>query len=193
MAAKAVENWDDDADFQGDFQAFAGGSTGTAPTSMSSRMSVRSESVAGDEDWNVVIHPNDDQSTDQAFQSAKRAGIPIPENVPTSALLGGTIKRLGKKKSRQKIDTDWDHDLEMSDQPLKLKPRAEDHACASGEEMDDFDDLEGSLGIRFAGTARDGTRNRSSSASVMSPSLGSATAESEVDEMKGRVGLTTSE
>ncbi|KAK4505350.1 hypothetical protein PRZ48_003313 [Zasmidium cellare] len=185
MASSQVESWDDDGDFQGDFQAFAGGSTGTGPTSMSSRMSVRSESVAGDEDWNVVIHPNDDHSTDQAIKSAKQAGIPLPTNVPTSALLGGTIKRLGKKKSRQKIDTDWDNDLEMSDQPLKLKPRAEEPAVMSGEEMDDFDDLEGSLGIRFAGTTRDGTRNRSSSASVMSPSLGSATAESEVDEMGG--------
>lgn len=55
----------------------------------------------------------------------------------------------------------------------------------SGEEMDDFDDLEGSLGIRFAGTKGDGNRGRSSSASVMSPSLGSATADSEVDDFGG--------
>lgn len=186
MAGMAgIESWDDDGDFQGDFQAFAAASTGTAAASMSSRLSVRSESVAGDEDWNVVIQPNDDKSTSDAIQSAKHAGIPLPTNVPTSALLGGTIKRLGKKQSKQKIEDDWDNDLEMTDQPLALKPRQPDHTAALGEEMDDFDDLEGSLGIRFAGTRRDGTRNRSSSASVISPSLGSATADSEVDDFGG--------
>ncbi|KAK4632022.1 hypothetical protein CLAFUW4_03382 [Fulvia fulva] len=184
-ASKQVESWDDDDDFHGEFQAFAAGST--TGTAISSRLSVRSESVAGgDEDaWNVVLQPNDDQATTHAIDSAKQAGIPIPTNIPASALLGGTIKRLGKKKSKQKIDDDWDNDLEMSDQPLKLKPRAEDANVMSGEDMDDFDDLEGSLGIRFAGTKRDGTRARSSSASVMSPSLGSATADSEVDDFGG--------
>lgn len=180
----AVESWDLDDDFQGDFQTFGNASVGTGPLSMSSRMSTRSESVAGDEDWNVVITPNDEHSTTQAIQSAKQAGIPLPNNVPASALLGGTIKRLGKKKSKQKIDHDWDNDLEMSDQPLQLKPRADDPGVMSDEGFDDFDDeLEGSLGIRFAGK-RD-TRNRSGSASVMSPSLGSATADSEVDDLGG--------
>ena len=180
----AVESWDDDGDFQGDFQAFSNNSTGPGQGSISSRLSVRSESVAGEEDWNVVIPPNDEQATQLARDSASKAGIPLPQNVPTSALLGGTIKRLGKKKSRQRIDDDWDNDIVMSDQPLKLNPRPVELPAGLGEEMDDFDDLEGSLGIRFAGTKRN-TRNRSSSVSVMSPSLGSATAESEVDELGG--------
>ena len=98
----AVESWDEDADFAGDFQTYAGNSVGTAQTSISSRLSVHSESLAGDDDWNVVLQPNDERSTTQAIQSAKQAGIPLPFNVPSSALLGGTIKRLGKKKSRQK-------------------------------------------------------------------------------------------
>ncbi|SMQ47396.1 unnamed protein product [Zymoseptoria tritici ST99CH_3D7] len=185
MAAASgdMESWDDDVDFQGDFQAFAGQSTGTAH-SMSSRLSVHSESVAGDEDWNVVIQPDNEQSIDQAILSAKQAGIPLPANVPTSALLGGTIKRLGKKTSKQRVGDDWDQDLEMSDVPLKLKPRLEDAAVFTGEEMDDFDDLEGSLGIRFAGTRRD-VRDRSESASMISPSLGSVTAESEADDLGG--------
>lgn len=177
-----MENWDDDADIQGDFIAYANTSTGTGPLSMSSRMSTRSESVAGDEDWNVVIQPDDEHSSRQAVLSAKQAGIPLPANVPTSALLGGSIKRLGKKQSKQKID-DWDNDLEMLDKPLQLKPRTEDPAGLSGEDFDDFDDLEGSLGIRFAG--KSSTRNRSGSASVMSPSLGSATADSEIDDFGG--------
>lgn len=178
-----MENWDDDGDLEGDFQAYAAQSTGTGPLSMSSRLSTRSESVAGDEDWNLVIQPNDEQSTDKAIKSAKQAGIPLPENIPTSALLGGTIKRLGKKPSKQRIENDWDNDLEMSDKPLQLKPRT-DEPMISGEEFDDFDDLEGSLGIRFAGS-KSGGRARSGSASVMSPSLGSATADSEVDDIGG--------
>ena len=184
-ASQKVENWDDDDDldfngFQGNFNA----STATAQTSISSRLSAHSESVAGgDEDWNLVV--NDEQSHAHAIQSAKQAGIPLPENVPQSALLGGTIKRLGKKKSRQKLNDDWDNDIDMPDfgAPLQLKPQQPPPATP-GEEYDDFDELEGSLGIRFGGTKRD-ARNRSSSASAMSPSLGSVTAESEVDDLGG--------
>lgn len=186
-ASQKVENWDDDDEL--DFGGFSGGfnvSTGTAQTSISSRLSVHSESVAGgDEDWNLVV--DDEQSTAKAIQSAKQAGIPLPDNVPQSALLGGTIKRLGKKKSRQKLNDDWDNDIEMPDfgAPLKLKAVQPPPATpGDGEEYDDFDELEGSLGIRFGGTKRD-ARNRSSSASAMSPSLGSVTAESEVDDLGG--------
>ena len=184
-------NMDVDDDWTADFEpagfsTFAGGtSIGTAHTNISSRLSVHSESVAGaDEDWNVVIDANDDR---KAIQSAQQAGIPLPNNVPTSALLGGTIKRLGKRKSRQRLTEDWDNDIDMPDSgvPLKLKARPiEPSLMTLGEEHDDFDELEGSLGIRFAGTKRD-TRKRSSSASAMSPSLGSITAESEVDDLGG--------
>lgn len=172
------ENWDDD--FQGDI-AF-GNSVGTNQTSLSSRLSVHSESVAGDDDWNVVLASNDERSTDKAIQSAKQAGIPLPDSIPQSALLGGTIKRLGKKKSGPKVGDDWDNDLEMPDGGLQL--RAKKAPEPQDEEFDDFDDLEGSLGTRFAGTKRSG-RGRSSSASGMSPSLGSVTAESEEDALGG--------
>ncbi len=180
MANMEVEDWDQD--FEGGFSTFAGNSAGTAQTSISSRLSVHSESVAGaDEDWNLVIDSIDESKT---IQFAQQAGIPLPNNVPASALLGGTIKRLGKKKSRQKLNDDWDNDIEMPDTgTLQLKPRAIDPPppTTPGEDYDDFDELEGSLGIRFAG--RD-TMNRSSSVSAMSPSLGSVTAESE-DELRG--------
>lgn len=177
--AMAVESWDDD-DFQGDFQTSVGTSVG-APASLSSRLSVRSESVAGDDDWNVVVTPDDGHSTMQAIQSAMQAGIPLPPNVPTSALLGGTIRRLGTKKARQRVADDWDNDLEMpSSGGLTLKPHTREE---QNEDMDDFDDLEGSLGIRFARSKSD-MRARSSSASAMSPSMGSAVAESEEDDMR---------
>ncbi|KAK0254282.1 hypothetical protein LTS09_010708 [Friedmanniomyces endolithicus] len=176
-----AESWDED--FDGDIQPF-GNSVGTThtQTSISSRLSVHSESLAGDDDWNVVIQPNDEQSTTQAIQSAKQAGIPLPKNVPSSALLGGTIKRLGKQKSRPKLDDDWGMDFDSSMGGLELKKQTapEPH----DEDFDDFGELEGSLGIRFAGTKRD-ARNRSSSASAMSPSLGSVTAESDGDQLGG--------
>lgn len=179
----AVESWDDDVDFAPDAPLFTQ-SVSTVQTSLSSRLSVRSESVAADDDWNVSLSPNDDQSTTNAIQKATQAGIPIPHNVPASALLGGTIKRLGKKKSRPKIDDDWDNDLDMPDGGLTLKPKAPEPVPTTPGELDDeFDEwAEGSLGIRFAGTRR----NRSISASGMSPSLGSVTMDSEAeDDFKG--------
>ncbi len=178
-----VEDWDQD--FEGGFNAFVGhASVSTAHGSISSRLSAHSESVAGaDDDWNLVIDSNDEH---KAIQSAQLAGVPLPNNVPASALLGGQIKRLGKKKSKQRVVDDWDNDIDMPDSgELKLKPLAQNpQATTFGEDYDEFEELEGSLGIRFAGTRRD-ARQRSSSASAMSPSLGSVTAESEEDELRG--------
>lgn len=187
--ASTIENWDDDGDFDGSGDLF----TNSISTiqSMSSRVSVRSESNTGDDDWQVLLTPNDEASTINAISSAKHAGIPIPKSVPSSALLGGSINRLGKKKSNRKIavDDDWGNDLELpsdAGEGLKLKapmPRT------PAEEQDDFDDWgEGSLGIRFAGTRREARGGRSSSVSAMSPSMGSCmTLESEDDDLTGLV------
>jgi hypothetical protein len=185
--ASKFESWDD-----GDFEDSDGLLfKNSAIQTLSSRMSVRSESNTGDDDWQVLLTPNDALSTNRAIHSAKQAGIPIPTSVPSSALLGGTIKRLGKKKSTRKIDVDddWGNDLELpsnAHEGLKLKAPVP-HTPA--EEHDDFDDWgEGSLGIRFAGTRRDARGARSSSVSAMSPSLGSImTLESEDDDLNGLV------
>ncbi|XPS67867.1 hypothetical protein M3J09_000161 [Ascochyta lentis] len=183
-----IENWDD-ADFEdGDGLLFKNSTV----HSLSSRLSVRSESNTGDDDWQVLLTPDDDLSTHKAIFSAKQAGIPIPTSVPASALLGGSIKRLGKPRTSKKmdLDDDWGNDLELPDTTaggqLKLKapvPRA------PADDHDDFDDWgEGSLGIRFAGTKRDPRGGRSSSASAMSPSLGSCmTLESEDDDLTGLI------
>ncbi|KAH7371945.1 hypothetical protein BKA66DRAFT_551353 [Pyrenochaeta sp. MPI-SDFR-AT-0127] len=182
-----MESWDD-GDFESDGLLFKS----NAVHSLSSRMSVRSESVTED-DWQVLITPSDEPSTAKAIASAaKQAGIPIPLNAPSSALLSGSIKRLGKKTSRRKIDLDedWGNDLELPGDAsggLKLK------APTPHTPADDFDDCgtdwgEGSLGIRFAGTRRDARGARSSSVSAMSPSLGSCmTIESEDDDLMGLV------
>ncbi|KAF1965877.1 hypothetical protein BU23DRAFT_574527 [Bimuria novae-zelandiae CBS 107.79] len=188
--ASTVENWDDDGDFDGSVDLFT--HSMSTLQSASSRVSVRSESNTGDDDWQVLLRPNDEASTMNAITSAKQAGIPIPASVPSSALLGGAIKRLGKKKSNRKIavDEDWGNDLELptnAGEGLKLKapmPRT------PADDNDGFDDDwgEGSLGIRFAGTRRDGRGARSSSVSAMSPSMGSImTLESEDDDLNGLV------
>ncbi|USP80578.1 hypothetical protein yc1106_07852 [Curvularia clavata] len=182
-----LESWDD-----GDFDDRSDGLLFKNSTvhSLSSRMSVRSESESQD-DWQFLISPDDQATNASAITSAaKQAGIPIPANVPSSALLGGSIKRLGKKKSTKQmnVDDDWGNDLELpaNAEGLKLKPPVP--RTPADDNDDDLDWGEGSLGIRFAGT-RQATRGaRSSSVSAMSPSLGSCmTMESEDDDLGGLV------
>ncbi|KAF3041541.1 hypothetical protein E8E12_006599 [Didymella heteroderae] len=186
-----IENWDD-ADFEeGDGLLFKNSTV----HSLSSRLSVRSESNTGDEDWQVLLAPEDDLATNKAIFSAKQAGIPIPTSVPASALMGGSIKRLGKPKNNKRIelDDDWGNDLELPDLSaggkLKLKAPVPHTPADNTDDFGDFGDDnwgEGSLGIRFAGTKRDPRGGRSSTASAMSPSLGSCmTLESEDDDLTG--------
>ncbi|KAI9722391.1 MAG: hypothetical protein M1812_001863 [Candelaria pacifica] len=133
-----VECWDDDSDLQGDDLHFRTASIATTATessaqashhrdSISSRLSTRSDldsNFGGDEDWHVLLPGDDEKSTVDAITSAKNAGIPIPTNVPSSALLGGTIKRLGGKKTKKIIGDDWSEDLALPgfvDGGLKIK------------------------------------------------------------------------
>jgi hypothetical protein len=167
MAGAMMESWDDDLEFDG--PVFAGSQH---QPSVSSRLSIRSDSNAGEDDWNVSLTPNDEKSTSAAISSAKLVGIPIPANVPASALLGGTIKKLGKKPSRQNIKKDdWDEDLDFGDMDdggltLRAKPAVQPPVM---EEEDGFSDswAEGSLGIRTAGARRDTAGSAISQ--VMSP------------------------
>ena len=128
-----IECWDDDEDLQGiddlQFRNVSSTTVGTSKSSshhrdsISSRTSARSD-VDGDEDWQVLIPNNDAISTSNAIASAKSAGIPIPDNVPSSALLGGTIKRLGGRRLKKVLGDDWGEDLQLpnsEDGGLKLK------------------------------------------------------------------------
>lgn len=118
-----VECWDDDGDLCVDDIQLSTSATSAlvrpaAPhrDSVSSRLSMRSdfESIGGgDEERQVLLPGDDERSTTAAIASAISAGIPIPQNVPSSALLGGTIKRLGGKKSRPVLGDDWGEDLEL--------------------------------------------------------------------------------
>lgn len=186
--ALQLENWDDDEEIQGDIF----NNSISKASHLSSRLSIRSDSIAGDDDWEVPIVPQDPKSTSDAILSAKQAGIPLPSNVPASALLGGAIKRLGKQPSRQNLDGDWDDDLDFSEQnPFSLKVKTtEPSPQTPADAQDDFDDwAEGSLGVRFGGTRRDSKgRNWGSSGSALSPSMGSCkTMESEDDGLDGLV------
>ncbi|MCJ1307037.1 hypothetical protein MMC25_000683 [Agyrium rufum] len=135
-----IECWDDDGDLQGldDISLLRnissttiGSSThSSAPhhrDSISSRLSMRSDMESNgqnEEDWQLLLPNDDEASTHKAISSAKSAGIPIPNNVPASALLGGTIKRLGGKRIKKVLGDDWGDDLELpkaTDGGLKLR------------------------------------------------------------------------
>jgi len=121
--ADAIECWDDDGDLEGiddlNFRNVSSTTVGSQPhfrDSVSSRMSTRSDresAVGGDEDWQVLLPTGDEKATIDAIDSAKTAGIPIPTNVPSSALLGGTIKRLGGRRLKKVLGDDWGEDIEL--------------------------------------------------------------------------------
>ncbi|KAL2759680.1 hypothetical protein ACRALDRAFT_1025584 [Sodiomyces alcalophilus JCM 7366] len=130
-----VENWDDsDFELDADDTPFRGcgftNSQNNGPPSRrdshSSILSLRSdlESMPGEE-RHVQLPGDDEQSTLEAIAAATKAGIPLPKNVPSSALMGGTIKRLGGRKVKKIIQDDWENDIELLDstQPLRIKPQ----------------------------------------------------------------------
>lgn len=135
---ETIECWDDDDDLQcyGDIQLRTA-SAATSVTnssvrrsghrdSISSRRSARSDldsNVGTDEDWQVQLQDNDDAANEEALSSARNAGIPLPANVPKSALVGGTIKRLGRKKPKKDFIDDWSEEVELPepDSLLELK------------------------------------------------------------------------
>ena len=125
-AESTMECWDDDDDLQGiddlQFRNVSSTTVGSAQVSQfrdstSSRMSTRSDRESlggGDEDWQVLLSTDDEKSTTKAIHAAKSAGIPIPTNVPSSALLGGTIKRLGGRRLKKVLGgDDWGEDIEL--------------------------------------------------------------------------------
>ncbi|WEW56325.1 hypothetical protein PRK78_001768 [Emydomyces testavorans] len=123
-----IECWDDDEDLQCvDDIYFRTTSSATSVTgsstrpsghrdSVSSRRSCRSDrdSNYGDEEsWQLLLNDQDEFGTEDAIASAKNAGIPIPDGIPKSALLGGTIKRLGGRKGKRALGDDWSDDLDL--------------------------------------------------------------------------------
>jgi len=134
---ETIECWDDDGDLQFNegIQFRAASSTGSITNSsfrpsghrdsISSRRSARSDldSNAGDEDWQVFLQDNDEFSKEEALASAKHAGIPIPADIPSSALIGGAIKRLNNRKPKRTFVDDWSEDVELPDPDMVLQLR----------------------------------------------------------------------
>lgn len=98
--------------------------------SISSRMSIQSSACEFDspDSWDHERQVLLDDSPAAAIASAINAGIPIPENVPSSALIGGTIKRLGTTKKARRIAAhdDWGEDLELPMSGMALKVREQE-------------------------------------------------------------------
>jgi hypothetical protein len=133
LADQPVEHWDDDDFANLDDIQFRTASTASSVASwqhnqvhhidrkdsIRSRLSARSDrgSNQDDQDWDVVV---DQSSVNDAVAIAKRTGIPIPANVPQSALVGGTIRKMPGKKIKQAMSEDWTEDLDF-DGPLKLR------------------------------------------------------------------------
>ncbi|RAL07326.1 putative cytokinesis regulator (Byr4) [Aspergillus homomorphus CBS 101889] len=135
---ETIECWDDDEDLQCyDGLQLRTASSATSVTnssvrqsghrdSISSRRSARSDlesNCGGDEDWQVQLLDNDEVVTEEAISSAKDAGIPLPTNIPRSALVGGTIKRLGRRNNTTNVVDDWADDVDFPgpDGVLQLK------------------------------------------------------------------------
>ena len=131
-----IECWDEDGDIGGfENLQFRNASTTTTTTIGSSKTSRHRESTGSrvsmrsdqedDGDWQLLIPDDTEAATKSALENAQRKGIPLPANVPSSALLGGTIRKLGGKKiSKAMIRDDWGEDLEIpapGNGGLKLK------------------------------------------------------------------------
>lgn len=129
-----IENWDDDDDFvfDGDdlpFQPLLNSGT-VSYSRRDSQSSFRSdfESVHGEEEKQVHLPGTDEKSTLDAIAAAAKAGIPLPKNVPPTALVGGTIKRLGGRKIKKIFQEDWMNDLEFPEPGQALRLKTQDSA-----------------------------------------------------------------
>ena len=133
-----IECWDDDDELQGiDSFNFRNCSTTTVGTSISGRAPQHRDSLSSrlsnksdlddERDWQLLLPADDERSAQSAIADAKNKGVPIPANVPSSALLGGTIKRLGGKKVKRVLGEEWGEDLELpglEDGGLQLKTKS---------------------------------------------------------------------
>lgn len=117
-----IECWDDE-DFvvDADELSFRTSNTGSVALhprreSTSSRLSLRSDIESQQGEERQVHIPDDNESSKlDAIAAAQHAGIPLPQNVPSSALTGGTIKRLGGRRIQKFIQDDWENDLDIPD------------------------------------------------------------------------------
>ncbi|KAF3902031.1 hypothetical protein AA313_de0206128 [Arthrobotrys entomopaga] len=117
----AIESWDDDDDFQdvGDLRMSSHNSRFSDRGSTPSRLSVASDSLHDfsfmeDPERELVLpHPVSAISPEDAIRSANKAGIPLPKDIPASALTGGSIRKIGGVGTKRVVKVDWREDLEI--------------------------------------------------------------------------------
>jgi len=134
---RETESWDNDDDLLFDDNESINGDLKESNSSNSQANTRRRTSNVRSFSGLTPLQENDKEditqqfelSTDDiegAFTLARRAGIPIPKDTPSSALVGGTINRLGsslRKKGPVNMD-DWSQDLDIPEAgTLKLSVR----------------------------------------------------------------------
>ncbi|KAF3154458.1 hypothetical protein TWF225_005875 [Orbilia oligospora] len=116
----AIESWDDDDDFKdvGDLRMSKPSSRFSDRGSTPSRLSVASDTLHDlafmddmEKDF-VLPHLASIISPEDAIRSANKAGIPLPKDIPASALTGGSIRKIGAS-SKRVVKVDWTEDLEI--------------------------------------------------------------------------------
>jgi hypothetical protein len=133
---RTTESWDDDDDLLFDDNESIGDlkdnhSSNSQPNTRRRTSNIRSFSGLKtlEENDREDITQEFELSTDDietAFSVALNAGIPIPRDTPSSALIGGTINRLGTsvRKARPVNMDDWSEDIDIPDAAtLKLTVR----------------------------------------------------------------------
>ncbi|KAK6357022.1 hypothetical protein TWF718_001353 [Orbilia javanica] len=116
----AIESWDDDDDFKdvGDLRMSKPSSRFSDRGSTPSRLSVASDTLHDfvflDDAERDFIFPHSASvvSPEDAIRSANKAGIPLPKDIPASALTGGSIRKIGAS-SKRVVKVDWTEDLEI--------------------------------------------------------------------------------
>jgi len=135
-AIQDPESWDNDDDLLFDDNESIGDlreSQSSNPPATTRRRTSNNRSFSGlktlEENDREDITQQLELSTDD-FEGARtlaiKAGIPIPRDTPSSALVGGTINRLGSslRKTRPVNMDDWSEDIDISDTTtLKLSVR----------------------------------------------------------------------
>ena len=133
---RATESWDNDDDLLfddnesiGDLKDSQSSNTQSATRRRTSNIRTFSGLRTLEENDKEDITQQFELSTDDiegAFNLALKAGIPIPKDTPSSALIGGTINRLGtsSRKGRPVNNDDWSEDIDIPDTTsLKLSVR----------------------------------------------------------------------
>src|SRR5271169_3731378 len=133
---RPTESWDNDDDLLFDDNESIGDlkdSQSSNPQSTTRRRTSNIRTISGlrtlEENDKEDITQQFELSTDDiegAFNLALKAGIPIPKDTPSSALIGGTINRLGtsSRKGRPVNNDDWSEDIDIPDtNSLKLSVR----------------------------------------------------------------------